>query len=213
VRLLAASVVLGTFLAACSSGGVGGKGSSYPWIRSGKKAPPATDATIAIESPRSSTVELPDEDAMITIPKGSIPPHGEDHGVRVVLRPLDRASVGPLPRGWKADGNAYKVEIKYVPSRTLVTLQQTSFDKIAKLLLEMARDLDPAITEADPSSPGANRYLLFSPDGTDWKRVDAAFTTLDPHPRGFHVTSLKHFGIYIPAIRQSKGAPDPPRLE
>ena len=94
------------------------------------------------------------EDAQIIVglTEGSVPPSPPDTAVVVRMVPTDAATLGPLPPGLRAVSNAYKVELRYVPSQTPLT--------------RMAAKGTLAMTAADTGD-----RLLYSGDGQTWEEM------------------------------------------
>jgi hypothetical protein len=70
------------------------------------------------------------------------------------VAPFDAATLGALPTGMRAEGNAYRVTLSYRPSGQAITA--------------LAKPGTIALTSAAPATA-----LLFSPDGTQWQDTQA----------------------------------------
>ena len=95
---------------------------------------------------QASNATTDDAQAIVGLDKGSIPASSPDAAVAVRLSPVDSDTLGPLPPGLRVVSNAYRVELRYVPSETPIT--------------RLAVKGTLALTAAD-----AGDRLLFSADG------------------------------------------------
>ena len=57
-----------------------------------------------------------DNQMQLTLPSGALPARLGEQGVRVELTQLDPAALPPLPTGLEAEGNGYRVSLRYQPS-------------------------------------------------------------------------------------------------
>jgi hypothetical protein len=119
--------------------------------------------------PHPSTIDLPlapdgfkatgatseDGQVVLNLPDGAVPARPGETGVRVVVTPLDPAKLGRLPPGLFADGNAYRIEMRYVPSGVAIG----SLAKPGNLVMTV---------------PAPSVALVESPDGRTWQRLDIA---------------------------------------
>lgn len=135
---------------------------AYNWV----KPPPGVqddtslpaDATqdVAIDAGGSvaANAATADGQAIAGLDTASVPLHPPDTSVRLHVAPLDAATLGSLPQGLRAEGNAYRVTLTYQPSGQPVTA--------------LARPGTIALT----SAAGATA-LLFSADATQWQDTAA----------------------------------------
>lgn len=129
----------------------------YNWVnpppeRAGDNSPPpAADQELPLgpQGSEASNVSTDDAQAIVGVIEGSVPPHPPDTAVRVMVTPVDPGTLGPLPEGMRVAGNAYRVEMAYVPSETPVV------------------QLRPPGTIALTAATTADRFL-YSPDGQRW---------------------------------------------
>jgi len=129
----------------------------YQWVnpppafKSGNTKPGPATVDIALRAGKSdaSSAFTADSQLVINITAGAFAPHGADTAVRAVLTPLDPATLGPVPPGLFADGNAYRIGLTYQPSNTAV-------DTVAG---------QGSISLTVPN-PGL--VLLYSSDGRTW---------------------------------------------
>jgi len=61
-------------------------------------------------------VTTDDNQALVTFPAGAVAPRSDGSPVRVAITPLDPATLPPVPKGDRADGNAYRIEVVYQDS-------------------------------------------------------------------------------------------------
>ena len=98
----------------------------------------------------ASNVSTDDAQAIVGLNEGSVPASPPDTAVVIRLVPTDAAALGPLPPGLRVVSNAYKVEMRYVPSQTPLT--------------RLAAGGTVALTAADSGD-----RLLYSADGQTWE--------------------------------------------
>lgn len=96
---------------------------SYQWVHpppafaSGNTAPKAGTCDLALTGPPEPFfVSTPEGQLTLSLPAGALPAHVGDTKVHCAITPVDAATLAPLPAGVAADGNAYRVELTYVPS-------------------------------------------------------------------------------------------------
>lgn len=171
--------------------GFGSHPGQYNWVSppkefaEGNQRPDAAQAGITFNAQGSSAAGASTEDGQVlaSVVEGALPPHPPDSSARIDVRPLDAARVAALPTGVRAEGNAYRINLVYLPSQTPV----------------------PALTK--PGTVGLTSVapadiLLFSADGKGWERRSA--NTL---PKGTGLTALLYqSGYYLAA---SEGDPRP----
>lgn len=166
---------------------------AYNWVKppkefaEGNRPPDSAQARIAFEGGASTPAQAdpPDGQATASVPAGALPAHGSDGAATLDLRPVDPATLGPLPPGLRAEGNAYQVSISYLPSR------------------------DPATAITAPGRVGvmsdaASDTLLFSSDGRSWRPVDGQPIA---NQKGF-LAPLTELGYFLAA-----GGGEPRALE
>src|SRR5205814_512300 len=141
--------------------GVGGS-SPYMWVNpppqfaAGNIKPHVNSQEVPLQANGSPRIGLNSGDGQfnLNLVEGSIAARAGDAKASVTFTPLDPATLGPVPSGMRADGNAYHVEMKYLPSATDVTT--------------LAKAGNAGITLPEPSIA-----LLYSPDGRLWQKVDS----------------------------------------
>ncbi|MDQ3643850.1 MAG: hypothetical protein M3450_20860 [Actinomycetota bacterium] len=98
----------------------------------------------------ASNATSDDAQVIVGLAEGSVPASPPDTAVVVRMVPTDAGTLGPLPPGLRAVSNAYKVELRYVPSQTPLT--------------RMAAKGTLALTAAE-----AGDRLLYSAGGETWE--------------------------------------------
>ena len=123
-----------------------------------------------------------DGQALAALVPKAVAPHPPDESATLTLTPVDAGTLGPLPAGLRAEGNAYRVAIEYQPSGVAVT--------------ELAEPGTVGLTAAAPADT-----LLYSTDGRVWEKQVG-----QPIPNGNGLTAqLRLTGYYLAA------SPGPPR--
>jgi hypothetical protein len=133
----------------------------YRWVKppppfaSGNEPPKPSITDVGLQGGTSGQAGISTDDAQVVLNlgPGTIPPHASDTKVTVTITPLDPATLSPPPGPLRADGNAYRVEAVYEPSRQPV-------DRFA-----FPGDILLTVPE-----PGHN--MLFSPDGRSWQGLE-----------------------------------------
>jgi hypothetical protein len=67
---------------------------------------------------RAAEVDTDDDQALVTFPAGALAGRAGETSVRIVITPLDPATVAPVPAGRRFEGNAYRIEVTYSASAT-----------------------------------------------------------------------------------------------
>jgi hypothetical protein len=137
-----------------------GNTTPYRWVRppwyvgSANVKPEPSHTDIAFESGTSPLIGVSSEDAqlVVNLPKGALPPHPGDTAVRADITPLDPQKLGNTPAKLRPDGNAYKLEMTYKPSKQPLTTTATPGNIILIL-------------------PAAADTILYSRDGNEWDIV------------------------------------------
>lgn len=131
----------------------------YQWVKppsafaAGNTKPKPGSVDIDFNAGKSQGASVtPDGQFSVDFGDGAFSPHGSDTAVRVAVTPFDPATLGPVPSGLAADGNAYRVQLRYQPSATpLDTLTV------------------PGNVFATAPIPG--QVLLYSSDGRSWSKL------------------------------------------
>jgi hypothetical protein len=134
----------------------------YQWVnpppefRAGNTKPATTDAVVGVGTAGSAPSSVIATNGQITLnlPAGAFAGHPPDEDVSVHITPIDPATLGRLPSGATANGNAYRVQATYTPSGEAI-------DAIAK-----PGDVFLVV-------PHAANAVLFSPDGQTWQPLPA----------------------------------------
>jgi hypothetical protein len=171
--------------------GFGSHPGQYYWVEppkefaEGNQKPEAAQAGIVLEGPDGSgpaSASPPDGQVLVTVVPKAVPPRPPDEAATVDARPVDAATLAPLPAGLRAEGNAYRIAVTYRPSGTVL-------DKLS----------EPGVVGLTSAAPAD--ILLFSPDGKAWQRRDAT-----PLQQGLGLTGVfDEVGYYLAA------AEGPPR--
>jgi hypothetical protein len=143
--------------------GFGSHPGVYNWLRppkefaEGNGRPDLAQARIAIGATGSSPViaETPDGQAMAALPPAAVPPQPPDSAATLRVDPVDSTTLGPLPPGLRAEGNAYRIRIAYLPSD-------------AEVRTVTAPGRVGVTSEVEATT------LLFSADGQSWRPVEQA---------------------------------------
>jgi hypothetical protein len=101
-----------------------GPAQPYRWVNppkefaSGNKVPKpdSTDIDLGPTGNGPSGANSEDNQLVLNIPAGAIPPHPPDATAVVKIIPTDPGKLGPPPSGVHRDGNAYQVLMSYAPS-------------------------------------------------------------------------------------------------
>ena len=101
----------------------------YRWVKppaafASGNIPPKTNDTDVPMGPTGSQqagAQSEDNQLVLNLAPNAVPPHPPDTSVRVHIEPVDPATLGPLPPGLRANGNAYRVRLLQEPSGTPVT--------------------------------------------------------------------------------------------
>ncbi len=104
----------------------------YQWVRPPanfpheNKPPEAGAGTVRLTASGSDSgaITTGDDQAAVLFARDAIAPRPGETVVKVTIRPLDPATVGPPPAGMTFDGNAYLFEAIYGTSRSPVQLRK-----------------------------------------------------------------------------------------
>ncbi|MDQ1402080.1 MAG: hypothetical protein QOG03_396 [Actinomycetota bacterium] len=131
----------------------------YKWVKpppsfaTGNQVPQPSITDVPLDASGSKAIGVTTEDGqlVLNLPVGATTANGSDTALRVLLRPLDPATLAPVPSGLLANGNAYQVQLAYQPSGAPATI------KVAGNII---------LTVPSPSTT-----MLFSPDGKAWQKL------------------------------------------
>lgn len=110
-----------------------------------------------------------DAQATVIVPSGAFPPRANDDAVVLTLTPLDPTTLGSLPQGRVAFGNAYHLTASYRPSGTPAPQPAGAIDLV--LLYPVTPDLHSATHAVYASIDGKTWSAL---KGTDAPSVQQA---------------------------------------
>ncbi|OLD45683.1 MAG: hypothetical protein AUI83_15965 [Armatimonadetes bacterium 13_1_40CM_3_65_7] len=96
----------------------------YRWVhppaeRARDNQPPQVGTgtiTFGPSGSRPAEVATGDDQALVTFPQAVIAPRSGESFIKIVITPLDPATVAPAPNGQRFDGNAYRIEANYATS-------------------------------------------------------------------------------------------------
>ena len=163
-----------------------------PGLAAGNKRPASTRFTLQLTArgSRLGAFSSGDGQVNLVLSEGAVPARSGQSGVRVAVDPVDPATLGPVPSGLVAAGNAYRIQAGYRPSGAKVeTLAgQSSIALVYPLL---------ATAVADPSG----HQVLSSADGKAWTALPSTDTP------GTHQVSagLGRTGFVLVAVPPSAG--------
>ena len=155
---------------------------AYNWV----KPPPQFAATNKVPKPKAGDIPYnggttgpavaatDDGQFVVNFAQGSFPSHAADNNVHSLITPLDPAKLGPLPSGLSADGNAYRIDLTFLPSGAVVGGLSVPGDVIMTV----------------PHNAAA---LLYSPDGVAWQKL-ASQQVGQPTTIG---STFTHAGYYL----------------
>lgn len=170
--VIIAAAVLGCYLAAAgATGALSGRHvlplfegigppPPYQWVNpprpfatgNTKPAPASTDIAFKAGQSAQASAFTSDGQCVVNFNAGVFAVHTGDTSVRATITPLDPATLGPVPPGLAADGNAYRIELSYRPSSTPI-------DSITM----------PGSISLVAPNPG--QVLLYSSDGQSWTKL------------------------------------------
>jgi hypothetical protein len=137
-----------------------GNTTPYRWVRppwyvgSANVKPERSHTDITFENGTSSLIGVTSQDAqlVLSLPKGALPAHPGDTAARVDITPLDPKKLARAPAKLRPDGNAYKLEMTYEPSKQPLTTT-TAPGNIVLIV------------------PAPADTILYSRDGNEWDSV------------------------------------------
>ncbi|MGI8777899.1 MAG: hypothetical protein ACR2LJ_11105 [Acidimicrobiales bacterium] len=117
-----------------------------------KTDPATTDIELDATGSKPTGLSTSDGQVVLNLPTGAVAPHPGDTKIALTVTALDPATLGGLPGGLRANGNAYRIQAAYQPSGTAID----SFAQAGNLVLGV---------------PEPFRVLLFSVDGRSWEQL------------------------------------------
>jgi hypothetical protein len=136
---------------------------AYRWVdppafpfSDGEQRPTGVTSTVAFARSGSAAagIATPDGQVVINLPRGAVRPRRGARAVRVVVTPVDPRELAAVPTGLRPNGNAYRIELSYVPGDRPVT----RLARPGNLLLQV---------------PELSSALFRSAGGTRWAPVSA----------------------------------------
>jgi hypothetical protein len=170
----------------------------YRWVTppsdlaASNKAPASTRFTVELgaDGSRLGAFSTGDGQVNLVLSEGAVPARSGQKGVEVSIDPVDPASLGPVPAGLVAAGNAYRIQASYQPSGAQVEALggQSSVGLVYPLL---------ATAVADPGG----HQVLSSADGQAWEALQSTDTP------GTHQVSarLARTGYVLVGVPPSQG--------
>ena len=138
-----------------------------PGLAAANKPPASTRFTLDLAANGSQLGAFSTSDGQINLvlSEGAVPARSGQRGVEVAVEPVDPATLGPVPEGLAAAGNAYRVQARYQPSGAGVEALggQSSVGLVYPLLTTAV------------ANPGGH-VVLSSPDGRAWQRLASTDT-------------------------------------
>jgi hypothetical protein len=133
---------------------------AYRWVKppaafASGNVPPApndTDIPMGPSGSQQSGAQSEDNQLVLNLAPNAFPAHAPDTTLRVRIEPLDPATLGPVPREFRPNGNAYRVTFTYQPSG----MPATTVTAPGNILVNV------------PLAPAG---LLYSTDGRSWTNV------------------------------------------
>jgi hypothetical protein len=175
--------------------------SPYRWVTpppdlaASNKPPASTRFTVELTASGSRLGAFSTSDGQINLvlSEGAVPARPGQTGVEVTVDPVDPATLGPVPPGLVAAGNAYNIQASYQPSGTKVEALggQSSVGLVYPLLGTAVAD------------PGGHQ-VLSSADGQAWEALQSTDTP------GTHQVSarLARTGHVLVGVPPSQGGSD-----
>jgi hypothetical protein len=159
---------------------------AYRWVdppafpvSDGEQRPTGVTTEVAMRASGSAAagVTTPDGQVVINLPRGAIPPRRGARSARVEVTPVDPRELGEVPDELRPNGNAYRIDIDYLPGHRRVT----DLARAGNLLLQV---------------PELSTALFHSPQGARWAKVPAE----EVPPREVVLTApLAATGYYLSA--------------
>ncbi len=137
-----------------------GSTTPYRWVRppwyvgSANVKPEPSHTDITFENGTSPLIGVTSQDAqlVLNLPEGALPPRPGETAVRADITPLDPKKLGKTPAKLRPDGNAYRLQMTYRPSKQPLTTT-TAPGNIVLIV------------------PAAADTIFYSRDGNEWDMV------------------------------------------
>jgi hypothetical protein len=176
----------------------------YRWVQpppdlaASNKPPASTRFTLELTAEGSQLGAFSTSDGQINLvlSQGAVPPRSGQTGVEVTVEPVDPATLGTVPAGLVAAGNAYQVQAGYQPSG----------GKVAALGGQSSVGLVYPLLNTAVADPGGHQ-VLSSADGQVWEALPSTDTP------GTHQVSarLPRTGYVLVGVAPSAGSGSDPR--
>src|SRR5262249_12836047 len=114
--------------------------------------PSQTNIQLTATGSAQSGAGTEDSQLLLSFPQGAIAANPPNKAVQIDFTPLSPKQVGALPEGLVADGNVYRIQFAYVPSKAAVTT--------------LAKPGSAVLTVPVPANA-----LLLSSDGQTWRKL------------------------------------------
>jgi hypothetical protein len=131
-----------------------------------------------------------DGQATVIVPNGAFTPHGDDDAVVLTLTPVDPGTLGALPDGKVAFGNAYRLSAAYRPSGAAAPTLAAPLDLVL-------------LYPVTPNLHSATHSIYASTDGRQWGAVKGTDTASVQQVEG----KTQQLGY---AVAAGTPAPSPP---
>jgi hypothetical protein len=157
-----------------------------PSLADGNKVPVPTRTVVRLEAGGSvaARAAADDDQLVVDLPSGAVPAAPPNTTAQATITPLDPATLAPLPEGASPEGNAFRVDIVYLPDAS----------RSAALAVPIAAVL---------TVPHAAGKVFASSDGRSWTELPMA--RLESRRVSFRLTSP---GYVLPSTGPSGVAPD-----
>jgi protein-S-isoprenylcysteine O-methyltransferase Ste14 len=159
-----------------------------PDLAASNKPPASTRFTLELapEGSQLGAFSTSDGQVNLVLSQGAVPPRSGQAGVEVTVDPVDPATLGPVPSGLVAAGNAYRIQASYQPSGLKVEALggQSSVGLVYPLLATAVADT-------------GGHQVLSSADGRDWEAL-ASTDTPGTHQVSARLTRTGYVMVGVP---------------
>jgi hypothetical protein len=164
-----------------------------PFFAADNVEPEPTSTTIAlrVDGSEPAGIATPDGQFVVSLARGAIAPAPGATSIAVRITPVAASTLAPVPNDLRANGNAYRVDMRYEPAGGTVT----RFAKPGTLLLEL---------------PELGSTLFVSADATTWREQPAQ--PISPRQLSLSATFAAP-GYYVAATNLPVLAPQPGRSQ
>jgi hypothetical protein len=159
-----------------------------PDLAASNKPPASTRFTLELapEGSQLGAFSTSDGQVNLVLSQGAVPPRSGQAGVEVTVDPVDPATLGPVPSGLVAAGNAYRIQASYQPSGPKVEALggQSSVGLVYPLLATAVADT-------------GGHQVLSSADGRAWESL-ASTDTPGTHQVSARLTRTGYVMVGVP---------------